>query len=147
MTKWDDRHLNTAKRVAEERSKDPSTKVGAVLVSPFGAEILNSFNGIPMGVEDTQDRLERPAKYLFTAHAEANLISFAARHGIRTDGCSVYITHPPCADCAKLMIQAGIRQVKHYPGRLGGDWGESMGAAYTMLQEAEIRCEEVPHPT
>lgn len=146
MTKWDERHLNTAKRIAEERSKDPSTKVGAVLVSPFGAEILNSFNGIPMGVGDNPERLERPLKYLFTAHAEANLIAFAARHGIRTEGCSVYITHAPCADCAKLLIQAGIKKVYHQTTPLSGVWESSLEAAYVMMDEAGIRCVEVPDP-
>lgn len=144
MNHWDTRHLRSARDIAEERSKD-TTKVGAVLVSPFGAEILNAYNGPPKGVKDDPSRFERPTKYLFANHAEANLIAFAARHGIRTDGCSVYVTHHPCAACARQMIQAGIRRVVVGAGTFttAARWGDDITAARAMFAEAGVVCEEI----
>jgi dCMP deaminase len=92
------------------KSKD-STKVGAALVGPRNELLLTSYNGPPRGVQDSPERFERPQKYLYASHAEANLIAFAARHGIRTAGCTVYVTHAPCAACARTLIQAGIEAV------------------------------------
>lgn len=95
---------------AAKKSKD-STQVGAVLVGPGREVRLTGFNGPPRGVADTPDRFERPRKYLFASHAEANVLAFAAREGIRTDGCTLYVTHYPCSACARLIIQAGIIEV------------------------------------
>lgn len=95
---------------AATMSKD-STQVGAVLVGPAGEVRLTAYNGPPRGVNDTADRRQRPTKYLFASHAEANLIAFAAREGIKTEGCSVFVTHHPCASCARTLIQAGVRFV------------------------------------
>lgn len=94
-------------RHAATASKD-STKVGAALVTPTGEVVLTGYNGPPRGVRDTPDRFERPTKYIFASHAERNLIAFAARKGISTEGCTMYVTHSPCAECMKSIIQAGI---------------------------------------
>ena len=82
--------------LAATKSKD-STKVGAVLVGPEGEIRLTGYNGPPRGVRDCAERRERPAKYLFASHAEVNLIAFAAREGIRTKDCTVYVTHLCCS--------------------------------------------------
>lgn len=116
-------------------SKD-TTKVGAVLIAGKSV-LLSSFNGPPAGVADRPERFVRPRKYLFASHAEQNLIAFAARHGIRTEGKSVYVTHSPCADCAKSIIQAGIscviigRGITNMPI-------ESFEAARVMFDEAGV---------
>ncbi|WP_062114069.1 deoxycytidylate deaminase [Aureimonas sp. AU40] len=94
---------------AAKASKD-QTKVGAVLVRDRRV-LLTAFNGPPAGVRDLPERFERPIKYLFASHAEANLIAFAARSGITTEGAEVYTTHFPCASCARSLIQAGIKNV------------------------------------
>lgn len=108
---WGDYYMGFARHAAL-KSKD-STKVGAVLVGPDGEVRLTGFNGPPRGVRDLPERRERAngVKYLFAAHAEANLISFAAREGIRTSGCTVYVTHTPCASCARTLIAAGVTRV------------------------------------
>jgi len=106
---WDEKILRSAKDAALD-SKD-STKVGAVLVSDYNGKLLTAFNGPPIGVKDTPERFIRPTKYYFASHAEQNLIAFAARHGIKTDGMSVVVTHFPCSSCAKSLIQAGIQCV------------------------------------
>lgn len=141
ILKWDHRHMDVASFVAMQRSKD-TTKVGAVLVSFDGAELLTAFNGPPKGVADTSERFERPAKYFFASHAESNLVSFAAREGIRTAGCTVYVTHHPCAGCARTLIQAGIRRVVYGPGSTSMPMSEFEAAA-VMFREAGVICEGV----
>jgi dCMP deaminase len=133
---WSDYFMGFAEHAAL-KSKD-STQVGAVLISPEGAVILTAYNGPPRGVLDIEIRRQRPTKYLYAAHAEANLIAFAARHGIRTDGCSVVVTHAPCAACARTLIQAGIRRISWGDGRTSMD-PEEFRAARAMCYEAGVR--------
>jgi dCMP deaminase len=132
---WDD-WFSAHAVTAAGKSKDP-TQVGAALVSPDGAVILTGYNGPPRGVRDLPDRLVRPTKYLFAAHAEANLISSAARYGIRTAGCRVYVTHLPCAACARSMIQAGIVGVCAGAGTTSMP-AEEFEASLVMLREAGV---------
>lgn len=129
---------------ASKKSKD-STQVGAALIGPNRECRLTSFNGPPIGVLDLPERRERPAKYLFASHAEQNLIAFAARAGIRTEGCAVYVTHHPCADCAKSLIQAGIAKVFYKNGDFsaGSAMFEQMEASRTMFAEAGVICQEI----
>lgn len=117
-------------------SKD-STQVGAVLVGPAGEVRLTAYNGPPRGVVDTDLRRERPMKYLFASHAEANLIAFAAREGIKTEGCSVFVTHHPCAACARTLIQAGVKLVAYDRGRTSMP-EEEFTAAARMFGEAGV---------
>lgn len=108
--KWSRRFLTLARTIASW-SKDPSTKVGAVAVGDGRQILCEGYNGLPRGVGDNSDRMERPAKYLWTVHAEANLVAHAAAHGVSLRGATVYVTHNPCAQCAALLIQAGIKRV------------------------------------
>lgn len=121
---------------AAKKSKD-STQVGAALVGPEGEVRLTGFNGPPRGVQDTPERRERPAKYLFASHAEANLIAFAAREGIRTEGCRVYTTHFCCSGCARTLIQAGVKGVFVGAGRTSMP-DEEFAAAHQMFVEAGV---------
>ena len=121
---------------AKAKSKD-STQVGAALVTDRKAVILTGYNGPPMGVRDTPERRERPAKYLFASHAEANLISFAARNGIKTEGCRVFTTHRSCATCARTLIQAGICEVIYGDGTTSMPEAE-FEAAEIMFREAGV---------
>lgn len=121
---------------AARKSKD-STRVGAALVGPDGEVRLTAYNGPPRGVEDIPDRRERPRKYLFASHAEANLVAFAAREGISTRDCTVYVTHYPCAACARALIQAGVAHVVVGPGTTSMP-DEEFNAAEAMFDEAGI---------
>ncbi|WP_299913613.1 dCMP deaminase family protein [uncultured Paracoccus sp.] len=133
---WSDYLMGFAEHAAR-KSKD-STKVGAVLVGPNNEVLLTGFNGPPIGVVDRPERRDkRPEKYLWVSHAEANLIAFAARQGIRTAGCTVYVTHCPCSGCAKSLIQAGIKKVVIGGGQTSMPEAEFM-AAMTMLNEAGV---------
>ncbi|WP_245263334.1 deoxycytidylate deaminase [Azorhizobium doebereinerae] len=126
---------------AATRSKD-TTKVGAALVGPDGELRLTGYNGPPKGVKDTPDRFERPRKYLFSSHAEQNVIAFAARQGIRTADCTLYVTHHPCSSCARSIIQAGIVCVVVGGAGFGGEWSEEIAAARFMFTEAGVTLQE-----
>lgn len=129
-------------RHAATKSKD-STQVGAVLVADDGRSVLlTAYNGPPAGVLDSPDRFERPKKYLYASHAEANLVAFAAREGIRTYGCEVYVTHMPCASCARTLIQAGVKYVFYGDGKTSMPY-EEFEAAGVMLAEAGVNARKV----
>lgn len=132
---WNDYYMGFAQHAAL-KSKD-DTKVGAVLVGLDGEVRLTGFNGCPRGVTDLPARRNRPAKYLFASHAEQNLVAFAAREGIRTKGCSVFVTHHPCSACSKTLIQAGIRRVYVGPGQTSMP-ADEFEAAATMFAEAGV---------
>ena len=105
---WDDRFMGLARHVASW-SKDRSTKVGAVIVDDRQRVLGLGYNGFPRGVnDDVEDRHERPAKYQWTEHAERNAIF----NSVGTlDFCTIYIPWYPCADCARAIIQCGIKKV------------------------------------
>lgn len=140
MIDWQTYYMGFAQHAAL-KSKD-QTKVGAVLIGPDGEIRLTGYNGPPRGVFDGPERRERPQKYLFTSHAEANLIAFAAREGIRTAGCSVFVTHHPCASCARTLIQAGIRLVTVGDGTTSMPQ-EEFEVAAMMFKEAGVVVEKI----
>lgn len=141
MANWDARFLELA-HVISTWSKDRSTKVGAVVVGPHRELRSTGYNGFPRGVDDTvEDRHERPRKYLFAEHAERNAIYFAALNGVRLEGCTLYVTMFPCADCARAAISAGIKRVVA-PKPERPDWAEQHEAARIMFMEAGITVDE-----
>lgn len=142
---WDHRLILQADLIAQS-SKDPSTKVGAVLVGPDMEVRSTGFNGFPIGVNEREPgRWERPDKYSFVAHAERNAIDLAARTGTRTEGTTLYLNWEPrpCDDCTKTLIQAGIVEIvgPNRPFTNNRDWG--MSASNKMLQEAGVRTRTV----
>ena len=139
--KWQRRFMRLAVEVSAW-SKDTSTKVGCVLVSPDGLVLSTGYNGIARGVDDKPVRLERPQKYLWTVHAEAAAIANAARHGARLTGATAYVTHCPCASCARLLLNAGVAEVVTGSG-LTNMPAEEFDAARTMFQEAGVHVHSV----
>jgi len=142
MSKWDIRFLKLAHEVASW-SKDRSTKVGAVMVHPDRTPGPYGYNGFPRAVDDDQDeRHERPNKYDWTEHAERNAIYNAARVGAAVEGCSIYVTHFPCVDCTRAIIQVGIKRVIVDKASLNGDFGErwqdGRGVSAQMFGEAGV---------
>ncbi len=120
------------------QSKDTRTQVGAIIVRN-GHFVIGACNELPNGVRDTPERRAKPAKYFFTEHAERNAVLLAARYGYRIDGCVMYQTWFPCADCARAIIQSGIvRLVCQKPDFEDKRWGNSFIASMDMLQEAKI---------
>lgn len=94
-------------------SKDSSTQVGALVLGPSGEVRSLGYNGAPRGCTADEDKrgVERPEKYYWFSHAELNAITNAARVGTPLDGSSLVVTHPPCMDCSRAIVQAGIKQV------------------------------------
>ncbi len=143
--KWDRRFIALARHIAEW-SKDPSTKVGCVVVGPDREIRSTGFNGFPRGIDDTPERLNnRALKYPLVCHAEENAIMHAARTGISLKGCSAYVTWPPCTRCARSLVQAGVSEVM-YPAELQipDRWREDFEISSSMLDEAGVRSREVP---
>lgn len=132
---WDSYLLGFAEHAAK-KSKD-STQVGAILVGPNREVRLTGFNGPPIGVVESEERRERPIKYLFASHAESGMIAFAARVGIPTEGCTVYTTHHPCAACTRTLIQAGIKRVVFGGGTFQA-LGDEIEASTAMFAEAGV---------
>lgn len=104
------KHMNLARFIANEYSKDRSTKVGCVVIGPGDNVLSTGYNGIARGVkDDVEERHQRPEKYKWFEHAERNAIFNAARNGIKLQGSSIYVTSLiTCIDCARGIIQSGI---------------------------------------
>ena len=138
---WDN-YFFTIVDAVKEKSKDTSTKIGCIIVGTNHEIISTGFNGFPIGVSEEPDRLERPMKYMFTEHAERNAIYLAARRGVSLSNSILYVTEFPCADCARAIIQSGIREVRidstKYRPDFDDRWKESMDVAKTMFNEAGV---------
>jgi dCMP deaminase len=137
--KWDRRFIELARHIATW-SKDPSTKVGCVVVGPDREIRSTGFNGFPRGIEDSEDRLEdRAQKYPLICHAEENAIMHAARIGMSLKGCLAYVTWPPCTRCARSLIQAGVAEVA-YPAELTipDRWRDDFDMSTSMFTEAGV---------
>ena len=138
LDKWDHRFLALAKHISNW-SKDPSTQVGAVITHTRSKRVVSlGFNGFPAGVEDTRERLDdRGTKYEMVVHAEQNALMFA---GDRAEGCTLYVHPlPPCARCAVMIIQAGIKRVVcDQPDFDHQRWGEAAKIADTLFREAGL---------
>ena len=148
---WDEYFMGMAVKAAT-RSKDRSTQVGAIAVGPDKEVRTTSYNGMARGVrDDVEARHVRPYKYLFMAHGEENIVSTAARIGVSLKGCTVYVNClpeplPPCATCARMMINAGVVRVVYGKAEVPERWKEQCEAALEMLKEAgvEVCIMEVP---
>jgi dCMP deaminase len=107
---WNEWFLQGVYWVAS-KSKDPKTKIGALIVKDKRI-ISTGYNGIPSGVDDeNKNRHQRPEKYKWYEHGERNAIYAASKYGISTDGALLYTNALPCADCARGIIQSGIKEV------------------------------------
>ena len=138
LTKWDQRFTRLAFEVATW-SKDPGTKVGAVLVDDRRI-IATGYNGFPQNIEDTILRYSnRDIKLAYTVHAEVNAILNAAKNGAQTKCSTLYVTFPPCVSCATSVVQAGVSTVicpciSTAPDR----WRESFQLGQDLLKEAKV---------
>ena len=136
--KWDGRFIELAESIATW-SKDPSRGVGAVIVSPMRQVLATGYNGLPRGVEDHPDRLERPMKYDLIVHAEMNAIIQCARNGVSPVGATLYSSFSPCIHCTLSIVQAGIQRVVTRSVALGDDhWNESIELSISMFAEVGI---------
>ena len=142
--KWNKRFMEMAFLVASW-SKDTSTKTGAVVVGPDREIRATGYNGLVRGVDDNKpERLERPTKYDFFEHAERNAIYNAC-----LTGSVMYATHAPCTDCARAIIQAGIKTVITNAVEITentpkGTWRDKLQYSAEMFKEAGVEYIELP---
>jgi dCMP deaminase len=141
---WDQRFLGLAAHIATW-SKDPSTKVGYVVVGPDREIRSTGFNGFPRGIDDSAERLtDRATKYPLMCHAEENAVMHAARIGTALKGCVAYGTWPPCTRCARFLVQAGIcRVVWPYDVLVPERWVTEFEAGLAILCEAGVQVSAV----
>ena len=132
--KWDVRFLSMASLVATW-SKDPSTKVGAVIVDDQRRIVSLGYNGFPKNICDDKRLDNREIKYKMVVHAECNALLFAAKD---LAGCTIY-TYPfmPCPTCAGMIIQSGIiRAVSQENNKWR--WSEEFATSRLMFEDAGI---------
>ena len=134
---WDEYFLGIA-MLAARRSKDPSTQVGACIVSPDKIIISTGYNGMPKGCSDDEfpwNREGEDNKYPYVVHAELNAILNASGRDLR--GSRLYVALFPCNECAKAIIQSGVEEVIY----LSDKYGDSMSslASKRMLDAAGVK--------
>ncbi len=139
LNKWDERYLALAKEVATW-SKDPSTQVGAVTVGKKKEVLSQGFNGFPRGINDTVERYNhRETKYKFVVHAEMNAIYNATYSGTSLDGATLDgFGLPICSECAKGIIQVGIKKVIIEKSKELDNWNASVQLSKEMFNEAGV---------
>ena len=124
-------------------SKDPSTQVGAVIIGKSNEVRSLGYNGAPRGsrADEPEDaRGLRPEKYFWFSHAELNAITNAARVGTPLDGSTIVVTHFPCMDCARAIVQAGIvRVVVRQPtAEFEARWSEHFERTTRLFKECGV---------
>tara|TARA_R100000008_G_scaffold63059_1_gene40301 strand:- start:218 stop:649 length:432 start_codon:yes stop_codon:yes gene_type:complete len=131
---WDTRFLEMAELVASW-SKDPSTKVGAVIVDEDRRVLSLGYNGFPLGLSDDKRLDNREIKYKMIVHAECNALLFCSEPPV---GATIY-TYPfmPCPKCAGMIIQTGITRVVSYKSN-NERWSEEFALSRNMFKEAGI---------
>ena len=139
---WDVRYLELAEQVSSW-SKDPSRQIGAVAVGTKGQVLAQGYNGFPRGIKDSSTRYnDREMKYKFVVHAEQNVIYNATYNGVSLDGATLYVWGlPVCSDCAKGVIQTGIKRVVMPLQEIPDHWVDSWALTQLLLNEANIKWE------
>lgn len=135
---WNKRFLGLATHVASW-SKDPSTKVGAVIADSKNRIISLGFNGFARGVEDDERLNDRATKYAMVLHAEENAILFAGKN---LSDCSIFVSGlPPCSHCASLIVQCGIKKVYAWKQEIPERWRDNVELTKKIFKEAGVTLE------
>lgn len=141
---WPQRWMELALYVASW-SKDSSSQVGVVIVGEHQRLLSLGYNGLPRGCNDNVlanwGRHERPEKYKWYEHAERNAIYNAAAEGIALRGATMYASNAPCCDCARAVVQSGIREFHYFtdgPFFDRPDWVANLQTALTIFREGGV---------
>ena len=137
--KWDMRFLELAEHIASW-SKDPSKQIGAVAVGDQRQILAQGYNGFPRGIEDSNTRYDdREEKYKLVVHAEMNVIYNASYNGVSLNGSTLYVHGlPVCSECAKGIIQVGIKNVIMRESFVPDIWLESWKKTEQMFKESGV---------
>ncbi|MDE6091911.1 MAG: dCMP deaminase family protein [Ruminococcus sp.] len=140
---WDEYFMGIA-MFSAERSKDNSTQVGACIVNNENKIVAVGYNGMPTGCSDDEMPWEREAessldtKYPFVCHAELNAILNS--NSASLNGCTLYVTLFPCNECAKAIIQSGIKRVVYYSNKYKGT--DSVTASQFLFDKCGVKTEQ-----
>jgi len=139
--KWHHRFMGLCNHISEW-TEDRDFKVGAVIVGPDNEIRSTGYNGLPRGIKpDDEDRFNRKSgeKFFWFEHAERNAIYNAARFGAVIADCTIYVNRYPCADCARAIIQSGIKTLC-CPAKPSNDGAldHSFDVSEILLKEAGI---------
>ena len=110
---WDEYFMGVS-LLAAKRSKDPNTQVGACIVDSNHVILSTGYNGFPLGCSDDElpwARTGEDTKYPYVVHAELNAILNSIKS---LKNCTIYVTHFPCNECAKAIVQSGIKKVIYF---------------------------------
>lgn len=141
---WDEYFMGLA-HLSGLRSKDPNTQVGAVIVDENHRVVSIGYNGFPSGVSDDEFPWGRDGgvletKYAFVVHAELNAILNSQRS---VKGCCIYVSLFPCNECAKAIIQSGIRKIVYESDKYNG--ADTNIASKRMLRAAGVELVRIHH--
>ena len=141
---WDEYFMGLA-HLSALRSKDPNTQVGACIVDNENKVVSIGYNGMPRGCKDENMPWEREGgflttKYAYVVHAELNAILNSPRS---LKGCTLYVSLFPCNECAKAIIQSGIKKVIYESDKYNGTDGNV--ASKKMLNDAGIELMQLPY--
>ena len=135
-------YFRTLAHTVKLKSKDENTQIGAIIVGKDKEIVSTGYNSFPRGLQDNiRERQERPEKYFWFEHAERNAIYNAARIGVSTKGCTMYLSCGiPCSDCTRGIINSGITRIFCERGDItkGKHWEENYERSWSMLEEAGI---------
>lgn len=136
---WDEYFMGVS-LLAAKRSKDPNTQVGACIVNEHKKIISTGYNGFPIGVSDDKFPWEREGdflstKYAYVCHAELNAI--LNNPGTSLAGCTIYVALFPCNECAKAIIQSGIKEVVYISDKYKDS--DNNIASKRLLDEAGVK--------
>lgn len=134
---WDEYFMGVA-LLSAKRSKDPNTQVGACIVNKNKKIVGIGYNGLPFGCDDAEFPWDRSGdflntKYPYVVHAEPNAI---LNSNSQTQDCTLYVSLFPCNECAKLIIQSGIKEIVYMDDKYNGT--ESDIASKKMLDAANV---------
>lgn len=135
---WDEYFMGIA-LLSAQRSKDPNTQVGACIVNTEKKIVGVGYNGFPSGCDDDALPWEREGsfletKYPYVCHAELNAILNSISRDLK--GCSIYVALFPCNECAKAIIQSGIKEIVYLSDKYDGT--DSVVASKKMLKQAGV---------
>lgn len=138
---WDEYFMGIA-LLSAKRSKDPSTQVGACIVDEDNKVVSIGYNGMPRQLDETKLTWEKGeglnSKYLYVCHAEFNAI-LNIRNGSSLKGCTLYVTLFPCNECAKAIIQTGIKKIIYLSDKYADS--DSTLASKKMFELAGVKLE------
>ena len=140
---WDDYFMGVS-LLAADRSKDPSTQVGACIVSDDNRILSTGYNGFPQGCSDDEfpwnrDESKGETKYNFVVHAELNAILNAG--GKSLVGSRIFVSLFPCHECAKAIIQSGVKEVVYLSDKYNGTVSDN--ASKRMLNSAGVKLTKI----